>query len=56
LLAEIEELAARFEQDGLILNDRSLKFLRYWFSDHIENDDRPYTAWLEKCGVDAEGA
>jgi hemerythrin len=56
LLAEIEELAARFEQDGLILNDHSLKFLPYWFNDHLQNDDLGYTAWLQAHGACCEGA
>jgi hemerythrin-like metal-binding protein len=51
LLAEVEELAARFEQDGLILNDQSLNFLHYWFNDHLQNDDLSYTAWLNTHGV-----
>jgi hemerythrin-like metal-binding protein len=51
LLAEVEELAARFEQDGLILNDHSLNFLYYWFNDHLRNDDLSYTAWLKTHGV-----
>jgi hemerythrin len=51
LLEEVEELVVRFVHDGLILNDQSLNFLHYWFKDHLENDDRSYTAWLQKHGV-----
>jgi|SRR5450631_568252 hemerythrin len=51
LIEEVEELAARFEQDGLVLNDRSLNFLHYWFNDHLQNDDRPLSAWLNTHGV-----
>ena len=51
LLEEVEELAGRFVQDGLILSGHSLTFLHYWFNDHLVNDDRLYTAWLKKHGV-----
>lgn len=51
LLEEVEKLAERFVHDGLVLSDRSLTFLHYWFQDHLLNDDRLYTAWLKKHGV-----
>ena len=51
LLAEVEELAARHVHDGLVLSERSLSFLHYWFEDHLVNDDRSYTAWIQKHGV-----
>ncbi len=51
LAGEVEELAARFEQDGFTLNDTSLKFLRYWFNDHLRNDDLCYGPWLNARGV-----
>jgi hemerythrin len=51
LLKEVEELAGRFVQDGLVFSERSLTFLYYWFNDHLVNDDRLYTAWLKKHGV-----
>ena len=51
LLVEVEELAARFVHDGLILSERSLNFLHYWFEDHLVNDDRSYSAWIKKHGM-----
>ena len=51
LVAEIEELVTRFEQDDLTLNDRSLNFLGYWFNAHTQNDDLPYGTWLNAHGV-----
>ena len=51
LLEEVEELAGRFVQDGLVLSGHSLTFLHYWFKDHLVNDDRLYSAWLKKHGL-----
>ena len=51
LIEEIEELVARFEDGDVALNDQSLKFLRYWFNEHIQNDDLSYSAWLKVHGV-----
>jgi len=51
LVAEIEELLARFENGDLSLNDRSLNFLGYWFNAHTEHDDLPYGVWLNAHGV-----
>jgi hemerythrin-like metal-binding protein len=51
LLEEVEELAGRFVQDGLVLSEQSLNFLHYWFNDHLVNDDRLYTAWLRRHGA-----
>jgi hemerythrin len=42
LVQEIEEPVARFELCGLRLNEESLKFLRYWFNAHIQNDGLCY--------------
>ena len=51
LVDEIEELVARFENGDVVLNDQSLKFLRYWFNEHIQNDDLSYSVWLKVHGV-----
>jgi hemerythrin-like metal-binding protein len=47
LLAQVEELLGRHEQDGLTLTSKSLSFLRYWFDAHIHEDDQLYGAWLD---------
>ena len=51
LVAEIDELAARFEHGDVNLTGQSLNFLRYWFNAHIQNDDLSYGPWLNAHGV-----
>jgi hemerythrin-like metal-binding protein len=52
LVGEVEALVDRFEQGGFMLNDQSLNFLRYWFQDHLQNDDSCYGPWLKAHGVE----
>jgi len=51
LSKQVEEFAARFERGESTLNLHLLNFLRDWLTNHIQNVDHGYGAWMNDHGV-----
>jgi hemerythrin len=48
LLQQGDALLARLNGGSFILDEYSLKFLRDWFTVHIDRDDRNFAVWLRE--------
>ena len=51
LTAKVEEFVARYEQGDQTMYPQLLYFVRDWLQDHMQADDKQYTAWMHDHGV-----
>lgn len=51
LLGQLEEAALRAQHNGELHLRSTLLFLHGWYTNHIEQLDRPYGEWLNAHGI-----
>jgi len=51
LTRQVEEFVGRFNRGEIALNVPLLNFLRDWLANHIVQEDKKYSPWLNKAGV-----